>query len=404
MQMAIHPAPPAPPSLRTLTGSEQLAQLGSAAWDELVAAAPRPSPYLLSTWVRAWLAEPSFECEPCVVVAEREGALVGAAPFVLLHHGRARIARFVGAHESALGDLLLAPAENPATARSMIDRVVATARPDAFDVFGLPSASHVAQAAGDRVTLIERVESPVTEMPDGWEAAYTAHSSTRRRGNDRRRERQLSEVGDIDHSYAWDGEAVLRDLPAAFELHRMRWEGRPDGSSFGTPGGQRFQREVLPRLADEGHFAMLTIRIDGKPAAFQAWFAIGTCVYLYRSGFDEAVGRYGPGLIALRKAMAAASERGARRVEYLGGAERYKQELADRFDPLYQGYGLAGSLLGHAYVAKARLSVAVRRKLKQNERLHQLYLSGGLRFGKSGQAKPADAGSDAGSSEERAAA
>jgi CelD/BcsL family acetyltransferase involved in cellulose biosynthesis len=386
---------PAPPSLRTLTGSEQFAQLDSAAWDRLVSAAARPSPYLLSTWVRSWLAEPSFEADPCIVVAERDGALVGAAPFILRRSGGARLASFVGAHESALGDILLAPDEGVATARSMLDGVIADGKPDAFDVFGLPSGSHLAEVTGQRMTMIQRVESPVTEMPDGWEAAYARHASARRRSNDRRRDRQLSEVGDVDYSFATDGETVLKDLPAAFELHRMRWEGRPDGSSFGTPGGQRFQLDVLPRLADEGHFSMLTVRIDGRPAAFQAWFAIGPCVYLYRNGYAEEVGRFGPGLIALRRAMAAASDAGATRMEYLGGNERYKQELSDRLDPLYQGYGLARGPVGHLYVAKARLSVAIRQRLKRSERLHQLYTSGALRVRRSSPSSPAgDEGED----------
>jgi CelD/BcsL family acetyltransferase involved in cellulose biosynthesis len=380
----------APPSLRTLTRAEQLSQVDSGEWDALVAAAPRPSPYLLSTWVRAWLAEPSFPGEPCVVVAERHGALVGAAPLVVQHRAGARIARFVGAHESALGDLLLAPSEGVRTAKAMLDTAIAGAKPHAFDVFGLPSNSNLAEVAGSRMTLIERVESPVTEMPEGWEVAYAGKASARRRSNDRRRERQLSEVGQVEYSIATDGDGVLADLPAAFELHRMRWEGRPDGSTFGTSGGQRFQLDVLPRLADEGHFSLLTVRIDGRPAAFQAWFAIGENVYLYRNGYDEAVGRFGPGLIALRRAMAVASDAGARRMEYLGGAERYKRELADRFDPLYQGYGLARGPLGHAYVSRARLSVALRQRLKKSERLHQLYTSGAFRGRKTSSTTPAE--------------
>ncbi len=372
-------AVPSPASVRTLTAGEQLSQVDSGAWDELVAVAPRPSPYLLSTWVRAWLAEPSFECEPVLVLAERPAGLVGVAPFIVQRHGRARIASFVGSHESALGDILLAPGEAPSLGRELLDAVVASARPDALDVFGLPAASNLARAAGERMTLVERVEAPVTEMPEGWEEAYTRHASSKRRSTDRRRERQLSELGNLEYSLATDGEGVLRDLPDAFELHRLRWEGRPDGSTFGTPGGQRFQRDALPRLADEGHFAMLTVRIDGKPVAFMNWFVIGSTIFLYRNGYDESVGRFGPGLVTLRRAMALASERGARRMEYLGGGERYKRELADRFDPMYQGYGLARGPIGHAYVARARMSIALRRRLKKSERLHKLYTSGALR-------------------------
>ena len=124
---------------------------------------------------------------------------------------------------------------------------------------------------------------------------------------------------------------------------------------------------------------MLTVRIDGSPVAFMNWFVIGSSIYLYRNGYDEAVGRFGPGLVDAAARDGAASERGARRMEYLGGAERYKRELADRFDPMYQGYGLARGPVGHAYVARARMSIALRRRLKQSERLHRLYTSGALR-------------------------
>ena len=79
-----------------------------------------------------------------MVVAERHGALVGAAPLVVQHRAGARIARFVGAHESALGDLLLAPSEGVRTAKAMLDTAIAGAKPHAFDVFGLPSNSNLA--------------------------------------------------------------------------------------------------------------------------------------------------------------------------------------------------------------------------------------------------------------------
>jgi CelD/BcsL family acetyltransferase involved in cellulose biosynthesis len=250
---------------------------------------------------------------------------------------------------------------------------------DALDVFGLPGGSVLSAAAGSRLRVIERVESPVTEMPDGWDDAYRRHTSSNRRNQDRRRERQLEALGTLESSLATTGEAVLRDLPDAFLLHHMRWQGRPDGSTFGLPAGQSFQRAALPQLADEGRFAMLTLRLDGRPIAFHCWFVAGSSIYLHRNAFDAGLSRYGPGLVALRRSLAAASELGARRVEYLGGAEQFKRDLADRFEPLHQGFGLASGPAGHAYVARAQLAIAVRKRLKRSERLHRLYLSGALR-------------------------
>jgi CelD/BcsL family acetyltransferase involved in cellulose biosynthesis len=364
-------------SVRALTDVSALGQIDTA-WDTLVEGMPRPSPYLFSAWLIAWLAEQGFASEPYVLVAERGGELVGFAPFVLRRAGRTRVAMFAGAHESALADIVLAPGEPPETARMLLGALPGSGM-DALDVFGLPGNSVLAEAAGSRLRVIERVESPVTEMPEGWDEAYKRHTSSNRRNQDRRRERQLEELGTLETSLATTSEAVLGDLPDAFALHHMRWQGRPDGSTFGLAAGQRFQRVALPQLADEGRFAMLTLRLDGRPIAFHCWFVAGTSIYLHRNAFDATLSRYGPGLVALRRSLAAASERGARRVEYLGGAEQFKRDLADRFEPLHQGFGLARGPAGRAYVARAQLAIALRKRLKRSERLHRLYLSGALR-------------------------
>ena len=364
-------------TVRALTGISAIEEFATT-WDTLVEGMPRPSPYLFSAWVTAWLAEPAFAGEPHVVVAERGGELVGFAPFVMRSAGRARIAMFAGAHESALCDIVLAPGEPPETARVLLG-YLARSGMHALDVFGLPSNSALAGAAGSRMRVIERVESPVTEMPDGWDDAYKRHTSSNRRNQDRRRERQLEDLGSLETSLATSGEAVLKDLPDAFALHHMRWQGRPDGSTFGLPAGRRFQSAALPQLADQGRFAMLTLRLGGRPIAFHCWFVAGSTIYLHRNAFDASLARYGPGLVALRRSLAASSELGARRVEYLGGAEQFKRDLADRFEPLHQGFGLARGPAGRAYVARAQLAIAVRKRLKRSERLHRLYLSGALR-------------------------
>jgi CelD/BcsL family acetyltransferase involved in cellulose biosynthesis len=364
-------------SVRGLTDVTAIEQLASS-WDSLVEGMPRPSPYLLSAWVCAWLAEASFASEPYVLTAVRGGRLVGLAPFATVPHKRTRIAMFAGAGESALGDIVLAPDEPTATARLLLGGLPGS-RAAALDVFGLPAGSLLEEAAGSQMRFVERVESPVTEMPGGWDEAYARHTSSKRRNQDRRRERQLDELGRLETSLATDSETVLAALPDAFELHRLRWQGRPDGSTFGTPAGQRFQQRALPQLAGEGRFAMLTMRLDGRPIAFHSWFVIGDSIYLHRNAFAAELARYGPGLVALRRSLAAASERGARRVEFLGGAEQFKRDLADRFEPLYQGFGLARGAAGHAYVARAQCAIAMRKRLKRSDRLHRLYLSGALR-------------------------
>ena len=64
------------------------------------------------------------------------------------------------------------------------------------------------------------------------------------------------------------------------------------------------------------------------------------------------------------------------RVEFLGGGERYKLELADGFEPLCHGFGLASGLRGRAYAAAQLGAIQARLRLKQSPRLHRLYLDG----------------------------
>ena len=89
-------------------------------------------------------------------------------------------------------------------------------------------------------------------------------------------------------------------------------------------------------------------------------------MYVYRLAFDPALARYSPGQIATLAAIEAAAEEGATGVEFLGGDERYKMELADRQEPLYQGLGLARTVQGHAAVAGRLNAIRVRRFVKRS--------------------------------------
>jgi CelD/BcsL family acetyltransferase involved in cellulose biosynthesis len=99
-------------------------------------------------------------------------------------------------------------------------------------------------------------------------------------------------------------------------------------------------------------------------------------MYVHRLAFDPEVGRFSPGLVNTLDAIESAGEEGLTRVEFLGGGERYKVELADRFEPLHHGYGVASGVRGWAY-ARAHLgAIEARKRLKQSERLHRFYFEG----------------------------
>jgi len=343
-------------------------------WDTLVRAMARPSPFLLHGWLVEWWRHYGGAGERlAVVTVRRQGRLVGAAPLFVRREKGVRTARFLGAHESALADLLIAEDEPESTARLLREGIQSQSF-DFADLFGLPQASLLGQFGGLR--MIERVEAPVLLMPDGWEEAYQAKTGSKKRNLHRRRLRQLGEVGEVEFEVGRTREELEPLLEEAFLLHNLRWQGRPDGSTFGTEDGRDFHRAALRRLAGDDVLRIVLMRVGGKPAAFHYFFALDGTMVVHRLAFDPDLARYSPGLVATLETLRVASDDGLTRVEFLGGNERYKLELADQEEPLYQGIGLAQNALG-AVAGRQRLaSLSLRKKLKQSERLHRLYLGG----------------------------
>jgi CelD/BcsL family acetyltransferase involved in cellulose biosynthesis len=364
------------PIFATLRSAEAFGSLAGE-WDDLVRTMPRPSPFLLHGWLTEWWRHFGKGAHLAVVTARRDDRLVGAAPIMVRRRGAARVARFLGAHESALADLLLAESEGPATGRRLMEELQKEPF-DYADLFGLPEASALAYASADDLPLVERVGAPVLLMPDGWEAAYNAKTSSKRRNLHRRRLRQLGELGQVKVSVGRTRAELEPMLEDAFRLHDLRWKGRPDGSTFGTAAGKAFHRAALRRLGDEGALRIVILSVGERPVAFDYLFVIANTLYVHRLAFDPSLSRFSPGLIATLETLRSASEEGITRVEFLGGNERYKLELADRLEPLFQGIGLGQNVYG-SLAARQRLSlIQLRKKLKHSERLKAFYVKGGL--------------------------
>jgi CelD/BcsL family acetyltransferase involved in cellulose biosynthesis len=359
--------------LETIGRTEEFAWLAPE-WDSLVRAMPRPSPFLLHAWLEAWVRHYGEGAELTVHVARRGGRLVGALPLLVRRHLGLRTARFLGGRQSALGDLLLAPGENGATGAALATRARNSA--DLMDVYGLPTRSRLAETLGGELDVIQRVEAPVLDLASGWEEVYQAKTSSKKRNLHRRRRRQLSELGRLEVVVARDLEELRPALEEAFRLHDLRWEGRPDGSGFASSLGRPFQREAITALAELDVPRIVLLKLDGRAVAFHYYFAFEGGMYVHRLAFDPGLARFSPGLVNTLDTLEAASDEGLSRVEFLGGAERYKTELADGFEPLCHGLGLATGAPARAVVA-ARLGVIrLRLRVKRSPTLHRLYMDG----------------------------
>jgi CelD/BcsL family acetyltransferase involved in cellulose biosynthesis len=340
-------------------------------WDELVRAMPRPSPFMLHRWLTEWWRHYGAGAEVAVTIAREDGRMVAALPLLFRRRAGLRVASFMGEHHAVLPDVLLAEDAEPWVA----ERLASGIRPrcDVVDLHGLPGDSRIAHALGQQLTLIERIEAPVLDISAGWDAVYRAKTTSKKRNLHKRRRRQLGELGELTVTTAREPHELEPALEEAFRLHALRWEGRPDGSCFATADGQRFHRDLLRRLAEIDVPRLTMLRLDGRAIAFHYWFALEGRMYVHRLAFDPALARFSPGLVNTLDAIEAAAEEGLTRVEFLGGGERYKVELADAFAPLYQAFGVTSGTRGRAYCAAQLATIRTRLALKRSPRVHKLY-------------------------------
>jgi CelD/BcsL family acetyltransferase involved in cellulose biosynthesis len=363
---------PAPLRFETITTEEAFAQLAGR-WDPLVRAMARPSPFMLHCWLLEWWRHYGEGCRLAVEAAYRGPDLVGALPLVTHGYRGLRVATFLGARQSCLADALIAEGEGEELVEALADRVLASEH-DYADLFGLSDRGRLAALRGRRqLRLFERIEAPVLDLDQGWDAAYRRKTNSRKRSHHNHRRRQLAELGKIEVTRARTLEELGPAMEDAFRLHARRWHGRPDGSGFVTETGKRFNRAVLPGLAEIDGTRIVLLKLDRRPIAFCWYFLLERRAYFHRLAFDPTYARCSPGLVNALDTLEFAAKEGAVRAEFLGGAERYKVELSDRFEPLSVGLGLPGSARGRCVVEARTRWLDLRRRGKRSDVARKLY-------------------------------
>ncbi len=360
--------------LDTITTEDAFASMAQG-WDGLVRAMPRPSPFMLHGWLLQWWRHHGNGAALTVHVAHRDDNLVAALPLFVRRGLGGRVARFLGGVDSALADLLVAENEDENSDAAIgVANQAAHAGFDFADLFGLPADNRLSRALGPaRLQLLERVEAPVLDLVGDWDAVYRAKTTSKRRNQNARARKRLASLGTLEVAVARRSGELEPALEEALRLHALRWEGRPDRSGFTTPTGLQFHRAALRALAALDIPRIVTLKLDGRAVAYHYYFALAGRMYVHNLGFDPAFAEYSPGLLATLEAIKAGATEGLSRVEFLGGAERYKLALADRLEPMHQGIGLAQTPLGRVMAGARTRWIPLYKRLKSSPTLRRVY-------------------------------
>ena len=306
---------------------------GRGAWQDLVDACAVPSPFMTWEWHRAWLdsALPERrEASEALVIPDAGGGLRAVFPFVLLRTSVGGAS--VTALTWAIGDLgcpdhceLLARSEADVRA---VAQVVGALEWDMVRLPNVPEAAPNVDSLVDALetcgyTARERVlwDCPFLDLPESWNEYLSTLTATRRQ-TIRRKERSLTRRHEVVLT-EYEGDRVEEGMNRLCNLHRQRWEG---GGAFQDQQVEALHRRFTPLLTARGDLWLVTLDLDGVPAAAWYGFALGDTVFFYQSGRDLKWERDGVGSVLMGMMIRRAIERGFRRFDFLRGEEPYKAQ------------------------------------------------------------------------------
>ena len=328
-------------------------------------------PFLAPEWLSIYAASMCNEQSSTragdfrLLVAHREGRLVGALPLVVerrrLAGVPARILRSLSDDHSQRFDVLLDPAHADDVARALVAHLASARDWDAVElqvVLDDNAAAHAIVAAARAANL------PIGEWPSMVSPYLTLPSSAAEldkqlggkfRGNLRRRAKKLeAEVGKItlERLDGSDLSAVALDaaLDEGFALEAAGWKGDAGTAIACDPTLRSRYGALAHAFAARGQLACYFLRAGDRRVAFHFALADADTYYLFKPGFDPALANFGLGHLLVDAVARDLIARGIRELDFLGDDMPWKRDWTDKtrshsfrylFAPTARGRALA---------------------------------------------------------------
>jgi CelD/BcsL family acetyltransferase involved in cellulose biosynthesis len=153
----------------------------------------------------------------------------------------------------------------------------------------------------------------------------------------RRSERRYAATGPLAVVRARSVEEAQFFLTELAQLHQAYWVRRGKPGAFANPQFERFHRTLIERTFAGGGTDLLRVSAGSKIVGYLYNLLSRGHVCAYQSGFDYQLSdrHYKPGLTCHHLAIEMYLAKGARRYDFLAGAERYKLSFANTTAPLY---------------------------------------------------------------------
>ena len=321
----------------------------SAEWERLradvLAAGGTQGPFLAPGWFAAYAADLSAAALR-LLIARGDGQLRAVLPLMLERRRvagiPARVLRSLSDDHSQRFDLLMRRDDTEA-ARALLAYLSADSSWDVIELRDAPAEGaavdtllNAARGAGFATGHWWAMSSPTLSLPPSRADLYE-RLNPRFRANLRRRRRHLEqEVGPVALERvpnAGDHTALQCALDDAFRLEAAGWKGAA-GTSIAADWrlAERYRR-IARVFAADGTLALSFLTVGGQRRAVHFALLEHGVYYLFKTGYDPALGRYGPGHLLVQDVVEDLIERGAHELDFLGDFDAWKREWTNEVRP-----------------------------------------------------------------------
>lgn len=300
-------------------------------WRELQEVCPSTTIFQTDTWLFSWLQHWQKGILISFLILKEGPQVVGIAPFLLRRtlFSSLRRLELAGGRQSDYLGILVAPGYEEIFAERIGSWLFQKSYPfDWADFQQIPTGSQTEQIL-DLLRLVdsyswekrEQTVCPILSLPKTREQLVQQWGK-KLRGNLRYYRNLLEKRFSLTFRIATEG-TLEQDLSAFFDLHRRRWRAKWQPGVLPSHL-QRFHRQVVRRLLEDGSLRLHLLLLGNQPVAALYCFRYREVTYYYLGGFHPDFARYSVGTLLTGYAIESALEEGCTAFDFLRGREAYK--------------------------------------------------------------------------------
>jgi len=346
-------------------------------WNSLLRANPASSifqtPEWLASWWQAYGQNRDFFA---LVFADSTGAVVGIAP---LYADQTRFLglslttlRMVGAGsgDSDGLDFITAPGYAIDCAQAFIAWLGAQKEWHVCALETLPQNSQVAKFLFQRIQesgmSIDSTFTPnfIIDLPPTW-PQYVSSLESAFRPLLTRYPRRLQSRFTVKFSRCKDADDLKVQLQTLFDLHQMRWTGRGETGAFAGNERRDFYYRMAMAFLHRDWLEFWRLELNGETVGAQFCFRYNDTVSLLQEGFHPRYAGEKIGYALKAHLLEEMIRTGARRYDFLGGADPYKSKFGAHQENYLNLFIAGPSMLARLYLQVQKQKRGIKAWLKR---------------------------------------